>query len=68
MKWIYFLSTLIFVGLAVASVVTGRGWAWASVFLIGGFATLVWGYITVRLTQWHIRKGEQQLGEDMRRR
>ena len=68
MKWIYFLSTLIFVGLAVASVVTGRGWAWAIVFLIGGFATLVWGYITVRLTQQHLRRSQHQLDGDMRRR
>ncbi|MGZ7497201.1 hypothetical protein ACXM2N_08980 [Corynebacterium sp. ZY180755] len=68
MKWIYFLSTLTFLALAVAAVLTGRGWAWAIVFLIGGFATLVWGFVMVRLTQQHLRSGQQQLDGDMRRR
>lgn len=67
MKWIYFLSTIAFIALAIAAIVTGRGWAWAIVFLMGGFVTIVWGWITVKLTQWHIRKGQEQLGDDIPR-
>lgn len=61
LKWIYILATLTFIGLAIAAILTGRGWEWAVICLMGGFATIVWGWITVKLTEWHIRKGQQQL-------